>query len=65
MNWCKTFGGHHYEPRYDEVPLDITAKSIKSHNCDVNELRSLFVRRLYVKDICVRCGDVVERNKTP
>ena len=53
--------GHRYEARYDEVPMDFG--SIKLEWGNAEGARRLLVRRVYVRDICVRCGDVIKRTR--
>lgn len=48
---------HNFEPRYDEVP---TPESMKFDEISFvsypQEYRKLFVRKVYIKDICKWCG---------
>ena len=62
MFWgnCKK-GIHRFEPRYDLVwpeGTKIKAATISSYAFD--ELKN----KIYVYDICVRCGKTIKREKT-
>ncbi len=51
--------GHKYEPRFDHITPTINrCENIDSYV--VNMVRAL-TRKIYVKDICTRCGKVIER----
>ena len=54
--------GHRYKARYDYGEPDFSMfKSIKVYNPDYIER---FKPKTYVKDICVRCGSVINRNSS-
>jgi hypothetical protein len=54
------FGSHQFEPRYDKEPSNaMSLGSIKAR--DVEMLDAMVTKRTYVRDICVRCGNTVER----
>jgi hypothetical protein len=57
MNTKCAAGEHKYEPRYDELPMSGNISS--RAQITAQELRSIMVRRVYVCDVCVQCGDVV------
>jgi len=53
-----------FEPRYDEErhPCFNPAKLNELlKNNDIKEIRKLFYYKVYVYDICVKCGRVVKR----
>lgn len=52
-------GVHRFEARYDEVPTGYEPGLF----CwgFVDETRSLMLRKVYVRDVCVRCGKTIER----
>ena len=59
-----------FEPRYDECyhPCLNTFKinealKILNDNRPVEELRKIFYYKVYVHDICVKCGRVVKRGE--
>lgn len=54
---CKD-GVHRYEGRYDEKPrsFEVTRGTITPE-----AMRELITYRVYVHDICTRCGHVVKR----
>ena len=54
---------HCFEARYDEFPLDSIPTLGSGHaiRCEGVDFRGLFTRRIYVKDVCVRCGAEVAR----
>ena len=55
-----TLLGHHFEPRYDEAPNGAVIKGMSGGVAEV--VRAALYRRIYVHDVCVRCGTVVRRN---
>ena len=61
MKICNVFS-HSFEARYDEVPNEL-AMNARSGATD-NQIRALLYRRVYVKDVCTRCGETVERNSS-
>ncbi len=56
---CTSMLGHKYEGRYDEEPNAIKLTSIEG--CSVDGLRKLMIRKVYVRDVCTRCGRTIER----
>ncbi len=70
LDWI--FGGceeghHKYEARYDESfpPGFPEGKKLQSSGLveTVSDMIQAMKVRTYVRDVCVRCGDVVERDK--
>jgi hypothetical protein len=68
---CPRFGkwfGCRFEPRYDEPPLlshifgDGMFSSIKIDG-KMQTIEDLIPMKKYIRDVCVRCGKVVERQK--
>jgi hypothetical protein len=60
---------HRFEPRYDEVPMEPTVKFGYRNSFDAPDIdeeaaamRSLMVRSVYVKDVCIYCGKEVRRD---
>jgi hypothetical protein len=60
---CLSWRGHLYEARYDEVPMPSELLPVEVHGVTPDGVRDLMIRRVYVHDICVRCGDVVTRER--
>jgi hypothetical protein len=60
---CLSWRGHRYEARYDEVPMPIDFNNVDVDGITPWDLRDLMIHRVYVHDICVRCGDVVTRER--
>lgn len=59
LNGCLK-GVHKFEPRYDERPVGnfkVNATTVY----DDEAFRSLIYYKVYVHDICVRCGKTVQR----
>lgn len=56
---CATHG-HQYEARYDEQPKPNSGLRVRG-SCSAKELRAFYVVRVYVKDVCVRCGAEILR----
>ena len=58
MNKCR----HKFQARYDETENNtvskLSAQTIYMHGSD---LRDLVIVRRYVRDICVKCGKVINR----
>ena len=51
---------HSFQPRYEEVPVHgIRIPSI-SARC-IEDIRSLYIRKEYVKDVCKWCGKTIEK----
>ena len=53
---------HKLEPRYDEIPMPQPG-GFEITNCSLEQVRRLLIRKVYVHDICVRCGKVVRRGE--
>lgn len=52
-------GQHKFEPRYDEkMPEGMTEVSAIGFGV-INRLKD----KKYVRDVCVRCGETIERSK--
>lgn len=58
FNGCEK-GAHKFEARYDEVPRGID--HFKGRYATAEELKVLLNYRIYVHDVCVRCGKVIRR----
>lgn len=59
---CKIFG-HKFQPRYDYEP----ATSVKTGEGPMSEwaferLLEATMRRTYIYDVCVRCGEKITKN---
>lgn len=57
--------GHRFEARYDEVPLNEGAALKGATNYEIADLRLFYIRKVYVYDICTRCGQVVKDRERP
>jgi hypothetical protein len=55
------FKAHKFEARYDEHP--IAGRIRVEEVTNMREFRDLMVTRTYVRDVCVYCGQTVERVK--
>ena len=53
-------GGHKFEPRYDEVPIDRNI-TLNGPPLSAKKVRQLIVTKKYVKDVCIWCGKTIER----
>jgi hypothetical protein len=51
---------HKFQPRYDEVE---NQRRFEVNNMFADDIRKLIIRRVYVHDICVRCGMIVGRDE--
>lgn len=62
---CKEGGSHDYKARYDEmIDPRLSEQTIERRillSFDPNDRRRSVMTKIYVKDICDGCGDVVER----
>ena len=58
MNKCLK-GIHKFHPRYDEVPSGYELESASW--CSAEAIRSLMIRNVYIKDVCVRCGKEIKK----
>jgi hypothetical protein len=56
-------GHHRFEPRYESEPADKLEIGGFQISGEANRqlAREMFTKRTYVRDICVRCGETVER----
>lgn len=54
------FRGCRFEARYDEVP---NSRPVKMQESSVEAVRAAFYHRVYVRDVCTRCGATIERNR--
>lgn len=58
------FGGCKFEARYDLGPADLSNfESISG--CGAGSFMEKLRQKTYVHDVCVRCGEVVKREKCP
>lgn len=55
------FDGHRYRPRYDEIPQLVEVRNVRSDQ-GMAEIIRANTKRVYVADICERCGDVIKRS---
>lgn len=59
---CITWTGlHTYEARYDERPTGETVRIESASTGAIEGIRRLIIYNVYVRDICVHCGAVVDR----
>jgi len=49
---------HKFEPRYDETP---TGMEMHDASGNIALLRDLLFYKVYVKDICVKCGKEIKK----
>lgn len=57
---------HKYEPRYDLGTADV--QGFKVEGISLAGLRSILetlCTRTYVRDVCIKCGHIIERQKDP
>lgn len=62
---CTSWTGRHcYEGRYDEIPMEVDREIIHSIATmeDSEHARAFMLRRVYVRDICRYCGDIIDRD---
>ena len=57
MNKCLS-GIHKFKPRYDEIPTD---RELSATWILPQDLRELMITRIYVKDVCIKCGKEINR----
>jgi hypothetical protein len=64
MKRCKgIFGTHKFEARFDRHPVEMRLDSVETHGREgLDALEALTVQKIYVRDICIRCGQTIERN---
>ena len=60
---CLSWRGHRYEERYDEIPMPTDFTKVEVEGIRASGFRELMIRRVYIHDICVRCGDVIMRKR--
>ena len=69
MSKCITlFSIHEYKARYDEVEIPGALDKLtgRSYASDIPHIdRALYIRKVYVQDVCVHCGDVIDRLEPP
>ena len=55
-------GSHKFEPRYDEKmnPNNLNISGMSVHSA--SEARKLIYYKVYVHDICVKCGKTIKRS---
>lgn len=61
---CTSWLGHKYESRYEDVPMPSSPERLKMAEGGANRGNKVILQatyRVYVQDVCVRCGDVIER----
>jgi hypothetical protein len=66
MSCTSWTGRHKYQARYDEKEIPGALKTLTGINAigDVDRpAREDYILRIYVQDVCVHCGDVVDRLK--
>ncbi len=61
-NW---FGGCKFEPRYDEIPVQVKSDNPLVILASSDSFGSPTIKKIYVCDICVRCGERVNRPQQP
>jgi hypothetical protein len=58
---CATHG-HRYEARYeDKEGASFNIEISNANNATLQEIRDLMFYKIYLYDICTRCGGVVKR----
>jgi len=57
MNCLKRRHKHQFEPRYDSCPTGKVVETSRGYD-------KVLVNCTYVRDICVKCGHIVERSGT-
>ena len=60
MEKCTSWRGHKYEGRYDKSQAQNTPE-MEVRSGSLPEILEKYRRVTYVRDICVRCGHVIER----
>ena len=60
---CTSWWGHKYEARYDRKPFD-TAYLLALTRGAFTIPDGGDTYRIYIQDVCVRCGDIIERPET-
>ena len=59
---CTSMRGHKFEGRYDEKPTGQGGSFQGGPVEAIYALRELTICKIYVRDVCVRCGHTIERN---
>lgn len=62
MEKCISWLGHKFVARYDLGARDLS-RFIKFNTYDMNGFIEAMKPKTYVHDVCVRCGQIVERKK--
>ena len=62
MDKCTSWMGHKFQARYDIGAPDLS-RFIKFNTENARDFMESMKPKTYVHDVCVRCGQVVERNK--
>jgi hypothetical protein len=60
MNECKP-GKHKFEPRYDRVDSPYT-RTINTETINPKAIIEALKDKIYIYDICVRCGKTVRKD---
>jgi hypothetical protein len=60
---CSHWLGHKFEGRYNEKPTGQKASIQSATPEGIMALRDFTIYRVYVRDVCVRCGHTIERTK--
>lgn len=56
------WGAHKYEARYDEKPDEVAAETVRiAIAARVQFSTQSTVVRTYIQDVCIHCGDVIDR----
>jgi hypothetical protein len=59
-------GGCKFEARYDEQPdqsvSEVVREISRASNEAVSAIMASNTKHIYVRDVCVRCGETIERN---
>jgi hypothetical protein len=55
--------GHHYEARYDITPPDMSADALDGTVNGICRVLDAASTKLYVADVCTRCGNVVNKQE--
>lgn len=63
MSKCQSWLGHRYEGRYDEGSTEANFRMSRTNADEISKIIRAKKPITYVRDICVRCGHVIERAK--
>jgi hypothetical protein len=58
----KLFGGCNFEARYDSFPIANEEQTIYVYALPIADRINAVVERVYVRDVCTRCGRTIERS---